>query len=133
MYTIEQKTKDALFNLLTSVDFDLNRIVIADHELYVENITLLLEDSANIAESFDKCLKLEVSLKDFANLIERKGHNSYFTFKNEGNRLSQPIKVEINEPIKFYTNDATKVHQQAIREELLEEVLQELIASIVHG
>lgn len=133
MYTIEQKTKDALFNLLTSVDFDLKRIVIADHEFYVDNITMLLEDSANIAESFDKCVKLEVSLKEFATMIQRKGHNSYYTFQTQESGLSKKIDVEISEPIKYYINDASRYHKQVIREELLEEVLNELIASIVHG
>jgi len=133
MYTIDQKTKEALFNLLTSVDFDLKRIVIAEHEIDANVITLLLEDSQNIAPSFAECLHLEISLEEFAKLISKKGHNSYEgTKKTESGRYYKG-RVEIAEPIKFYTNDATPFHQKCIREELLEEVLNELIASIVHG
>ncbi len=135
MYTINPKTRQQLFALLTSVDFDLKRISIADDDLTDASITLLLEDKDNPKTQLDECVELIIGIHEFAAFIAKEKHNYYSrdSFTKDGTGHAFKEEVMINEPIPFYTGDATEVGRQWIREELVEEILSEVLSSVTHG
>lgn len=133
MYTIKKETKDELFSLVTSADFDLKRIVIADYEIDDHCLTLYLEDKNDFKETFDQCVQLNISIEEFGAFIKRNEYNSYAGTNVHSKGFIYPTRIEINQPIKFYREDATSQHQEWMREELVEEILKEILASVTHG
>ncbi len=128
MIKISQKLKDHLWWLIISVDYDYSRITIADHDLNEGILTLWLEDKHDFKNSLDECLQVDISAKHFAKLIKSENLNSY-----EGSRL-HPTKnfvyktrIEINEPIAWYLDDASVTEQQWAREAALKMLLTQLI------
>jgi hypothetical protein len=127
MLHIPQKQKDQLWWLIIAVDYDYSRITIADHEL-----VLWLEDKNNFKNSLSDCLKVEIPHKDFAKVIKADNLNSF-----EGTRIHPKkqfvykTRIEINEPIKWYTIDASPVEQKWAREAVLKTVMNQLIENDV--
>jgi len=125
---INQKLKDKLWWLVISVDYDYSRITIADHDLNEDILTLWLEDKHDFKNSLDECLQVDMPVKQFAKIIKGENMNSY-----EGSKM-HPTKnfvyktrIEINEPIAWYQDDATLTEQQWAREAVLKLLLTQLI------
>jgi len=130
MIKLNQKLKDELWWLVISVDYDYSRISIADYEINGETLTLWLEDKQDFKNSLDECLQLDISLKNFAKMIRADNLNSYEGTKMhpKGNYLYK-TRIEINEPIKWYREDAGETEQQWAREAALKSVLTQLVES----
>lgn len=133
MIKLNQKLKDELWWLVISVDYDYSRISIADYEINGETLTLWLEDKQDFKNSLDECLQLDISLKNFAKMIRADNLNSYEGTKMhpKGNYLYK-TRIEINEPIKWYREDASETEQQWAREAALKSVLTQLVESEVY-
>jgi hypothetical protein len=133
MIKLNQKLKDELWWLVISVDYDYSRISIADYEINGEILTLWLEDKQDFKNSLDECLQLDISLKNFAKMIRADNLNSYEGTKMHprGNYLYK-TRIEINEPIKWYREDAGETEQQWAREAALKNVLTQLVESEVY-
>ena len=133
MIKLSQKLKDELWWLVIGVDYDYSRISIADHEINGEILTLWLEDKQDFKNSLDECLQLDISLKNFSKMIRAEGLNSY-----EGTKIHPKkgfiykARIEINEPIKWYREDASNNEQQWAREAALKNVLTQLVESEVY-
>ena len=131
---INQKLKDKLWWLVISVDYDYSRITIADHDLNEDILTLWLEDKHDFKNSLDECLQVDMPVKQFAKIIKGENMNSY-----EGSKM-HPTKnfvyktrIEINEPIAWYQDDATLTEQQWAREAVLKQLLTELVETEARG
>jgi len=135
MIKINQKLKDKLWWLIISVDYNYSRITIADHDLRDDDVlTLWLEDKQDFKNSLDDCLQVDIPAKQFAKLIRAENLNSY-----EGSKI-HPTKnyvyrtrIEINEPLAWYIDDATQTEQQWAREAVLKQLLTELVETEAHG
>ncbi|MFB9842956.1 hypothetical protein [Mucilaginibacter ginsenosidivorans] len=133
MIKLTQKLKDELWWLVISVNYDYSRISIADHEINGDFITLWLEDKQDFKNSLDECLQLDISLKNFAKMIRADGLNSYEGTKMHPKKgFVYKTRIEINEPIKWYREDATAAEQQWAREAALKSVLTQLVESEVY-
>lgn len=128
MIPMNQKTRNELWWLIISVDYNYSRIAIADHELNGQTLTLWLEDKQDFKNTLDECLQLHIPVKHFARLIKTENMNSY-----EGQRTHAKKKyvystrIAINEPIKWYNYDATPAEQQLARETILKNILTQLV------
>ncbi|MCQ6958792.1 hypothetical protein [Mucilaginibacter aquariorum] len=128
MIKIAQKLKDQLWWLIITVDYDYSRISIADNDLNDDTLTLWLEDKHDFKNTLEECLQLDISSKQFAKVIKAENLNSY-----EGQRLHPnkqfvyKTRVQINEAITWYKQDATLVEQQWAREAMLRTILTQLV------
>ena len=119
--------------MVISVDYNYSRITIADHEINGEIISLWLEDRQDFKNTLDECLRLDISLKDFAKTIIAENMNSY-----EGSQVHPTKKyvyrsrIEISKPLNWYNCDATTTEQQWAREALLKRILTQLVESEVN-
>lgn len=104
MYTFDQKIQHALFSLVASTDFDLSRIVIAENEIEGDCLNLYIEDKFNPKEDLSDCILLEIPRLTVEELC--KGDTYYI---------------------------GTDYQRKCIREEILDTILKELIASVTHG
>jgi hypothetical protein len=133
MIKISQKLKDELWWLVISVDYDYSRISIADHEINGDTLILWLEDKQDFKNSLDECLQLDISLKQFAKMIRAENLNSYEGTKMHPKKnFVYKTRIEVNEPIKWYREDASAVEQQWAREAALKNVLTQLVESEVY-
>jgi hypothetical protein len=134
MIKLTQKLKDELWWLVISVDYDYSRINIADHDINGDVLTFGLEDKQDFKNSIDECLQPDNSLKNFAKMIKNDNLNSY-----EGTKLHPKrnylykTRIEINEPIKWYREDASATEQQWAREAALKNVLTQLVESEIRS
>ncbi|HEY8783957.1 MAG TPA: hypothetical protein VIM16_20175 [Mucilaginibacter sp.] len=134
MIKIPQKLKDKLWWLVISVDYDYSRITIADHDLNDDTLTLWLEDKHDFKNSLDECLQVDILTRQFAKHIKDGNLNSY-----EGNKMHPTrnfvyrARIEINEPITWYVDDATPAEQQWARDTILKQLLTQLIETEAHG
>jgi hypothetical protein len=134
MIKINQKLKDKLWWLIISVDYNYSRIAIADHEINDDTLTLWLEDRHDFKNTLDECLQVDIPLKQFSKLIKTENLNSY-----EGSKM-HPTKnyvyktrIEVNEPIAWYLDDATQTEQQWAREAVLKKLLTQLVETEACG
>ena len=134
MIKISQKLKDKLWWLIISVDYDYSRITIAEHEFDEETLILWLEDKQDFKNSLDECLRIDISAKQLEKIIKAENLNSY-----EGTKM-HPIKnfiyktrIEINDPISWYRDDASLTEQQWVRETILKMLLTQLVESEAIG
>jgi hypothetical protein len=132
MIKLNQNLKDELWWLIISADYDYSRIIIADHEICGEALTLWLEDKQDFKESLDECLELNIGLKHFAKVITDEKLNSYEGSKvhPRGNYVYK-TRIQINAPIKWYREDASPTEQRWAREAVLKYVLTQLVESEV--
>lgn len=134
MINISHKLKNELWWLIISVDFDYSRIAIADHELNTDTVTLWLEDKQDYKNSLDECLMLDISLKQFARLIKAENLNSYEGTKTHPKKkFVYQSRITINEPIKWYREDASQAEQQWARETLLKKLLTQLVETEIYA
>jgi hypothetical protein len=133
MIKLSQKLKDELWWLVISVDYDYSRLSIAEHEINGDYLTVWLEDKQDFKNSLDECLQLDITLKNFAKIIRAEGLNSY-----EGTKMHlkkgfvYKTRIEINEPIRWYREDASNAEQQWAREATLKSILTQLVESEVY-
>src|SRR3569833_30015 len=133
MIKLTQKLKDELWWLVMSVDYDYSRISIADHEINGDFLTLWLEDKRDFKNSLDECLQLDISLKNFAKMIRAEGLNSYEGTKMHPQKgFVYKARIESNEPVRWYREDASNTEQQWAREAALKHVLTQLVESEVY-
>ena len=134
MIKITQKLKDELWWLIITVDYDYSRICIADHELTDDSLTLWLEDKQDFKNSLDECLQLDVNTKQFAKIIKAENLNSYEGTKLHPNKqYVYKTRLQINEPIRWYKEDATRTEQLWAREAVLKTVLTQLVETEAAG
>jgi len=132
MIKITQKLKDQLWWLIITVDYNYSRIAIADHEINGDTLTLWLEDKHDFKNSLDECLQMDLPLKQFAKLIKAENLNSYEGTKMHPKKnFVYKARIEINEPIKWYQEDASPVEQQWAREAMLKTILTQLVENEV--
>jgi hypothetical protein len=132
MIKISQKLKDALWWMIISVDYDYSRITVADHELNEDTLTLWLEDKHDFKNSLEECLQLDIPLKQFGKLIRAENFNSYEGTKMHPKKnFIYKARIEINEPIRWYKEDASITEQQWAREAVVKTLLTQLIENEV--
>jgi hypothetical protein len=131
---LTQKLKDELWWMIISVDYDYSRISIADHELNDDTLTLWLEDKHDFKNSLDECLQLDMSVKQFSKIIKAENLNSYEGTKTHPNKqFLYKTRIQINEALKWYREDAALIEQQWAREALLRNVLTYLVETEAVG
>ena len=132
MIKISQKLKDKLWWLIISVDYDYSRITIADHDLTEDTLTLWLEDKQDFKNSLEECLQVDIPLKQFAKVIRAENLNSYEGTKiHPKKNFSYKARIEINEPIRWYQEDASLIEQQWAREAVVKILLTQLVENEV--
>jgi len=133
MIKLAQKIKDQLWWLIITVDYDYSRITIADHEINGDTFSLWLEDKHDFKNSLGECLQIDLTLKQFAKVIRAENLNSYEGIKMHPKKnYAYKARIEINEPIKWYSEDASLPEQQWAREALLKTILTQLIENEVY-
>lgn len=133
MIKISQKLKNHLWWLIINVDYDYSRITIADHEINGDTLTLWLEDKHDFKNSLEECLQVDLPLKQFAKLIKAENLNSYEGTKMHPKKnFIYKARIEINEPIKWYQDDASPADQQWAREIMLKTLLTQLVETEVY-
>lgn len=132
MIKIAQKLKDKLWWMIISVDYDYSRISVADHEMNDGILTLWLEDKHDFKNSLEECLQLDITPKQFSKVIRNEKLNSY-----EGTKIHPKkgfiykTQIEINEPIRWYREDASLIEQQWAREAVVKTILTQLVENEV--
>ena len=132
MIKIAQKLKDKLWWMIISVDYDYSRISVADHEMNEGTLTLWLEDKHDFKNSLEECLQLDIPARQFAKIIRNEKLNSY-----EGTKIHPKkgfiykTQIEINEPVRWYREDASLVEQQWAREAVVKTILTQLVENEV--
>ena len=128
MIKITQKLKDKLWWMIITVDYDYSRITVADHELNADTLTLWLEDKHDFKNSLDECLQLDITTKQFAKIIRAENMNSYEGTKMHPKKnFIYKTRIEINEPIRWYQEDASITEQQWAREAVVKSILTQLV------
>jgi hypothetical protein len=129
---ITQKLKDELWWMIISVDYDYSRIAIADHELNDTTLTLWLEDKQDFKNSLEECLQLDLTAKHFAKIIRNENFNSYEGTKMHPTKgFLYKTRIEVNEPIRWYQEDASNMEQQWAREAVVKSLLTQLVETEV--
>ena len=133
MIKLTQKLKDELWWLVITVDYDYSRISIAEHEINGDYLTLWLEDKQDFKNTLDECLQLDISLKNFAKMIRAEGLNSYEGTKVHPRKgFLYKTRIELNEPITWYREDASQAEHQWAREAAVKSVLTQLVETEVY-
>ena len=134
MIKISQKLTDKLWWLIISVDYDYSRITIADHDLTEDTLTLWLEDKHDFKNTLDECLQVDIPAKQFARLIKEENLNSYEGSKmHHSKNYVYKTRIEINAPLNWYRDDATRTEQLWARETVLKTLLTQLIETQTLG
>jgi hypothetical protein len=132
MIKISQKLKDQLWWMIISVDYDYSRITVADHELNEDILTLWLEDKQDFKNSLDECLQVDVNIKQFAKVIRAENLNSYEGTKMHPKKnFIYKTRIEINDPVRWYLEDASLIEQQWAREAVVKLMLTQLVENEV--
>ena len=133
MIKLTQKLKNHLWWLIINVDYDYSRIAIADHEINGDILSLWLEDKHDFKNSLDECLQVDLPLKQFAKVIKAENLNSYEGIKMHPKKnFTYKARIEINEAIKWYLEDASPGDQQWAREAMLKTLLTQLVETEVY-
>ncbi|MCC8409837.1 hypothetical protein LJ707_12945 [Mucilaginibacter sp. UR6-1] len=133
MIKLSQKLKQQLWWLIISVDYNYSRIAIADHDLTDDAFTLWLEDKQDYKNTLDECLRLDLPIARFARIIKSEGLNSYVGTKVHTKKgYLYKSRIEINEPVAWYRDDATTTEQQWAREAILKAILTQLVENEVY-
>ena len=118
--------------MIISVDYDYSRITVADHELNEDVLTLWLEDKHDFKNSLEECLQLDITAKQFAKVIRNENLNSYEGTKMHPKKnFIYKTRIEINEPVRWYKEDASLTEQQWAREAVVKSILTQLVETEV--
>lgn len=121
-----QQTTSGLLMLLLSANFEKRRIVIAEHELSDNFLTLYLEDRQDFKENLEDTLMYKLPVSTFAEIIKSENLNSYPGVKYTESGRGYDAQIEINAPIKWYEQDANPYQQKIAREAALAHILKSL-------
>ena len=133
MIKIPQKLKNELWWLIISVDFDYSRIAIADYEINDDILTLWLEDKHDFKNSLDECLQSDINLKQFARVISTEKMNTReHTCLHPLKKFVYKKTTTINQPIRWYMDDASPMEQGWAREAMLKAILTQLVETEVY-
>jgi hypothetical protein len=134
MIKLSQKLKDQLWWMIITVDYNYSRISIADHEFNEGVLTLWLEDKHDFKNTLEECLQLDIPSKQFAKLIRLENLNSYEGTKMHPTKhFLYQARIEVNEPIRWYREDASIIEQQWAREAVVKSILTQLVETEVVG
>ena len=118
--------------MIISVDYNYSRISIADHEFGEDVLTLWLEDKQDFKNTLEECLELNIPFKQLAKIIRAEGLNSYEGTKMHPRKgFIYKTRIEINEPIRWYKEDASLTEQQWVRETIVKTLLTQLVENEV--
>ena len=118
--------------MIISVDYDYSRITVADHELNEDTLTLWLEDKHDFKNSLEECLQLDIAVKQFTKVIRAENLNSYEGTKMHPKKnFIYKARIEINEPVRWYQEDASLIEQQWSREAVVKNLLTQLVENEV--
>lgn len=118
--------------MIISVDYDYSRITVADHELNADTLTIWLEDKHDFKNSLEECLQVDLTTKQFAKVIRAENLNSYEGTKMHPKKnFIYKARIEINEPIRWYQEDASITEQQWAREAVVKLLLTQLVENEV--
>ncbi|MDF2435070.1 MAG: hypothetical protein JWP44_4701 [Mucilaginibacter sp.] len=132
MINISQKLKNEIWWMIISVDYDYSRITIADHEINEGMLTLWLEDKQDFKNSLEECLQLDIPAKQFAKVIRSENLNSYEGTKmHPTKQFLYKSRIEVNEPVRWYQEDASVIEQQWAREAVVKMLLTQLVENEV--
>lgn len=132
MINISQKLKNEIWWMIISVDYDYSRITIADHEINEGMLTLWLEDKQDFKNSLEECLQLDIPAKQFAKVIRGENLNSYEGTKmHPTKQFLYKSRIEVNEPVRWYQEDASVIEQQWAREAVVKVLLTQLVENEV--
>jgi hypothetical protein len=125
---LSRPEKRQLWQLIIDTGYDYSRISIAEHEINNETLVLWLEDKDDFKNSLDDCLELNIPLNTFAKIIQAEGLNSYEGTRTHPDKsYSYKTRIEINEPIAWYNQDATRTEMQWAREAVVKLALTMLV------
>ncbi|MGZ3755490.1 MAG: hypothetical protein ACXVAY_00925 [Mucilaginibacter sp.] len=134
MIKLSQKLKDQLWWMIITVDYNYSRISIADHEFNEGTLTLWLEDKHDFKNTLEECLQLDIPSKQFAKIIRHENLNSYEGTKMHPTKhFLYQTRIEVNEPIRWYREDASILEQQWAREAAVKSILTQLVETEVAG
>lgn len=118
--------------MIISVDYNYSRISVADHELNEDILTLWLEDKHDFKNSLEECLQVDIAIKQFAKVIKAENLNSYEGTKMHPKKnFVYKTRIEINEPIRWYQEDASFTEQKWAREAVVKLLLTQLVETEV--
>ena len=101
---------------------------LADEIAANDTLTLWLEDKHDFKNSLDDCLQVDISAKQFAKIIRAENINSYEGTKiHPTKNFMYKTRIEINDPITWYLDDASLIEQQWAREAVLKLLLTQLV------
>lgn len=124
-------TKQQRADLWRLMGYDFNNhtnLRILENDFDGEELTLWLDDKTSPADHNDDCVIITISAEHFTKVIADDELNSYEeNLYDEKGCLYHTRKVIINEPIKWYTEDAAKIEKLYAREAALKSVLTNLI------
>ncbi|MBB6131794.1 hypothetical protein [Mucilaginibacter lappiensis] len=109
-----QKTNISLLSLFCSANFDTNRIVIADHELSENFLTLYLEDNKHQVADLGDAVMYKLPISKFAEIIAANDLNSYEGTKFTQRGCTYTDRIIINEPLKWFIQDALPAEQNVV-------------------
>lgn len=109
--TTLQKTNLSLLSLFCAANFDKGRIVIAEHELSDHFLTLYLDDNKHPVLDISDCVMYKMPISKFAEIIATNDLNSYQGTKFSVSGRPYNDRIIINEPIKWFNQDATWLEQ----------------------
>ncbi len=117
----------SLLSLFCSVNFDKDRIVVAEHELTDSALIIYLEDRDDFKSTLDETVMVELPVAEFAKLIATSGINSYDGVKYSHSGRAYDARIEINEPIAWFEEDATTFERKTtialVKDSLLKSTL----------
>lgn len=97
-------------------------------------MTFWLEDKQDFKNSLDECLQADIHLKQFTRLIKTEGLNSYEgTRMHRDKKFAYKSRVTINEPIRWYQEDASPTEQLWAREAMLKAILTQLVETEIYA
>jgi len=133
MIKLSQKLKNLIWWMIITVDYDYSRITIADHEFNHGTLTIWLEDKHDFKNSLEECLQLDITAKQFGRVIRQEGLNSYEATKMHPTKgFLYQTRIEVNDPVRWYQEDATLVEQQWAREAVVRSILTQLVETEVN-
>lgn len=127
MITLNKETQTKLSWLLLSVFYDYDRIIIAEHEINDQELTLFLEDKQDFKSDLSECLEVKISCDEFASFIEKGNHNKYAGISYSKNGRAFDGLIVVDEPLKWYHNDATTFQRKTVLEDLVEQIIKQVV------
>jgi hypothetical protein len=128
--TFSQEKTTKIFNLITAVDFDFNRIVEADNDLTQATFTIWVEDKHDFKSTIDECLEIVIPVSDFEAFIKAGKYNTYKGQKKSENGRIYEAEIELAPALEYYNVFATTFECASIREDLIRSILKNMVQNV---